>query len=442
MIKRARSTRRNFLAGAGASALSLPFLSSYLSRSVKAADDGVHAKRLVVFFTPNEPIRKDHWMPDGSGDAFDLTTLAPMMASLQPHAQDMLMIGDLEFKTREIETHGAGHVGIGHMLTGRTVAPYGSQAANFWASGPSVDQYIADALNVDALTLGARPGGANGNSRISYRAANQPVHPTARPDDAFDALFSDFALPASELAALRARRLSVLDRVAGDLGGLSTKLPKEAADKLDVHLGLVRDLEEKLANETVVECEPGEGPAPMDYGSNAAFPVTGRRQIDVLVQALACGVTDVASLQLSNSGSGDITPLWPDEGINHNVDAHTIAHDWNDGATQLQRRIDMEAFYFQQFAYLLDRLAEIPEGDGRLLDNTLVLWTKNLGYGHNSREMLHMLCGGAGGALDTGRFVSFPGVAHNDLLVSVCNLMGLDDTSFGDPDLCTGALAL
>ncbi|MEM6996079.1 MAG: DUF1552 domain-containing protein [Myxococcota bacterium] len=442
MSIRPRSTRRSFLTGAGAGALSLPLLSSYFSRSVEAAQDGAYAKRLIVFFTPNEPIHRDHWMPDGQGDSFALTTLAPMMASLQDHAQDIVMIGDLEMKTRDIETHGAGHVGIGHMLTGRTVTPYGSANAEFWASGISVDQYVADACGVDALTLGARPGGANGNSRISYRGDSQPVHPRTRPDETFDALFADFELPASELAAQRARRLSILDRVSGDINGLSSQLPKEAAEKLDVHLSLVRDLEDKLANETHIECEPGVGPGPMDYESNAAFPVAGRRQIDVMVQALACGITDVASLQLSNTGSGDVTPMWPDEGLNINIDSHTIAHDYKNGAAELQRRIDLERFYFEQFAYLLDRLAEIPEGDGRLLDNTLVLWTKNLGTGHNSRQMLHMLCGGAGGALETGRYVSFPGVAHNDLLTSVCNLMGLDDTSFGDPELSTGALDL
>lgn len=441
-MNRPRTSRRRFLGQAGLGALSLPFLSSFFERSVAASKDGLCAKRLVVFFTPNEPIGRDYWLPEGNGDAFALTSLPSMMTPLQDHMQDMLMIGDLEMKTREIETHGAGHVGIGHMLTGRTVAPYGSANAEYWGSGISVDQYVADALGVDALTLGARAGGSNGNSRISYRAASQPVHPTQAPDAAFDSLFSDFQLGEDELAQLRARRMSVLDRVSGDINGLKQELPAEAREKLDVHLSLVRDLEADLASDFQIECEPGAGPGGMDYGSNAAFPVTGRRQIDVMVQALACGITDVASLQLSNTGSGDITPMWPDEGLEINTDAHTLAHDWNKSQGQTADRLALEEFYFRQFAYLLDKLAEIPEGDGRMLDNTLVLWTKNLGFGHNGTQMLHMLCGGAGGALDTGRFVSLPGVAHNDLLVSVCNLMGLDDETFGDESLCNGPLAL
>lgn len=437
-----RTSRRRFLAHGGLGALSLPFLSSFFERSVAASKDGLCAKRLIVFFTPNEPIDRDHWLPEGNGDAFALTSMPSMLAPLQDHMQDILMVGNLEMKTREIETHGAGHVGIGHMLTGRTVAPYGSGNPEFWGSGISVDQYVADALGVDALTLGARCGGSNGNSRMSYRAASQPVHPTQAPDDAFDSLFSDFQLGDDELAQLRARRMSVLDRVSGDINGLKQQLPSEAREKLDVHLSLVRDLEEDLASDFQIDCEPGEGPSPMDYGANAAFPVTGRRQIDVMVQALACGITDVASLQLSNTGSGDITPMWADEGLSINTDAHTLAHDWKNSAAETNDRIALERFYFQQFAYLLDRLAEIPEDDGRMLDNTLVLWTKNLGVGHSGTQMLHMLCGGAGGALDTGRYVSLPGVAHNDLLVSVCNLMGLDDDTFGDSSLCNGPLAI
>jgi hypothetical protein len=434
-------TRRGLLGGASAAALSLPFLSSLTSRSVRAAEGDV-AKRLLVFFTPNEPIGRDYWLPETSGST--LTGLAPMMSALTPHMSQLLMVGDLEMKTRAIETHGAGHVGIGHMLTGRTVAPYGTGAAEYWASGISVDQHVADALGVDALTLGVRTGGANGNSRISYRDANQPVHPINSPIDAFDALFADAALPPDELAALRARRLSILDRVSGDLEGLTSKLPGEASEKIGIHLDLVRDLETKLASDVTVTCDPSPVPGGVDYGSNANFPLAARRQIDVMVQALACGLTDVASLQLGNSGGSDLTPLWSDEGININVDAHTIAHEFNQtgGATAIANRVALETAFFNIFGYLLDQLAAIPEGDGTVLDNTLVLWTKNLGHNHQGNEMLYLLAGGAGGALDSGRFVSFPDVAHNNLLLSVCQTMGLTDTSFGDPSLCTGPLAL
>lgn len=434
---------RRALLGSGLTALgALPFLSRGLMREALAKNGEGPAKRLIVFFTPNESVHPDHWKPAGISDGDPLTSLRPMMESLEPHMQDMLMIGEMEMLTRGAETHGAGHVGIGHMLTGRLVAPYGSGAPEFWASGASVDQHIAQSLGVDALTLGVRCGGANGNSRISYTGASQPVHPQTRPDLAFDSLFSDFKLPPSELAELRTRRLSVLDRVAGDLQGLSSRLPSEAADKLDVHLTLVRELEQKLAADTALECEPGEGPPTLDYDSNANVPVATRRQIDVMVQALSCGITDVASLQIGNSGAGSLTPLWPDEDIDYNTDCHTIVHDWAIGPSQLERRLALEAVHFRQFAYLLDKLGTTPEGEGVMLDNTLVLWTKNLGYGHNSSRMLHMLCGGACGGLETGRYIERDGQGHNKLLSSVCNLMGVEQESFGDTQFGQGSLDL
>ncbi len=434
---------RRALLGSGLAALgALPFLSRGLMKEALAKEGAGPAQRLIVFFTPNEPVHADHWKPAGIQDGDALTSLRPMMESLEPHMQDILMIGEMEMHTRGAEPHGAGHTGIGHMLTGRLVEPYGPGAAEFWASGASVDQHIAQALGVDALTLGVRSGGANGNSRISYTGASQPVHPQTRPDQAFDNLFSDFTLPPSELAELRARRLSVLDRVAGDLQGLSSRLPSEGAQKLDVHLTLVRELEQKFESDTTLECDPGDGPPALDYDSNANVPIATTHQIDVMVQALACGITDVASLQIGNSGAGSLTPLWAEAGIDYNIDCHTIAHDWANGPEQLERRLALESFHFRQFAYLLQSLADYPEGTGSMLDNTLVLWTKNLGFGHNSRRMLHMLCGGACGGLDTGRYIEREGQGHNKLLTSVCNLMGVEQESFGDPQFGQGALDL
>lgn len=446
MSRHNQLSRRGFLGGTCAGLAGLPMLSNLVGRAVRAADEGVFAKRLLVFFTPNEPIDRDHWKPEGSGDEFALTSLPAMMGGLAPHMQDLVLVGDLDMKTRDKETHGAGHVGIGHMLTGRVVSPYGSGNGDFWASGISVDQHVAKHLGVDALTLGVIPGGASGNSRISYTGADEPVHPLTSPDEAFDSLFEDTMLPPDELAALRARRLSVLDRVVGDLRSLDGRLPSEARDKIDFHLGLVRDLEDKLAQDTLITCEPEPVASGPNYEANANFPLTAQRQIDLMVQALACGITDVGSLQLGNTGAGHLTPLWPDYGVDINKDCHNIAHDYNQGAggAAADNRVALETFFFDVFGYLLDRLAAVPEGpDGeRLLDNTLVLWCKNIGYNHAGREMLYMLAGGAGGALQTGRFVSFDGRPHNDLLVSVCNLMGMDDTTFGDPELCNGALPL
>ena len=92
---------------------------------------------------------------------------------------------------------------------------------------------------------------------------------------------------------------------------------------------MVRDLELKIEADQVFDCDPTAPGGGMDYGSNANFPTAIRRQIDVMIQALGCGITDVATIQLSNSGASNITPIWPEEGIDINVDYHNIVHDYN-----------------------------------------------------------------------------------------------------------------
>jgi hypothetical protein len=279
---------------------------------------------------------------------------------------------------------------------------------------------------------------------MSYLARNQPVHPTSRPDEAFDALFADALLPPDELAMLRARRLSVLDRVAGDLDKAKAKVAASDRDKIDAHLHEVRRLEQNFAEDSTLACEP-TAPGVADYDSNAMMPTTIRRQVDVAIEALACGVTQVATLQIGNTGADNVTPIWPDEGIDVSTNLHTNAHDYNQNpsAQATAEREAVETFFFEQFAYTLQRLSERPDaGGGSLLDNTLVFWTKSLGPGHGAGPLLYLLAGASSLGLSTGRFISRPDVPHNDLLVTVCNLMGLPDESFGDPEICTGALPL
>ncbi|HZO13473.1 MAG TPA: DUF1552 domain-containing protein [Polyangiaceae bacterium] len=422
-------TRRTLLGGLGAGILGLPFLSR-----IPSAEAQSNPKRFVVFFTPNESIDKQFWQP-GAGMA-----LKPMMQPLDAYKDKLVVIGDLAMQSRLDDPWQGGHIGTGHVLVGRKVIPYGTSEGEHYASGVSVDQYIADKLGVPSMVVGARCGGSNGNGRISYLGANQPVHPVEDPIKSFDQTLGDYTLPPDELAALRAQRGSVLDTVAGHIDGLKGKLGTLDANKLDMHLDRVRELELELQQGGVISCNPVAPADDFDHLSNAAFPVTIRRHIDVVTQALACDVTRVASIQVGNSGTSHVTPTWPSEGIDINVDAHNISHNYNNdqNTTNTQRRVALETWYFKQFAYLLQKLSSVDEGDGTtLLDNTLVLWCKPIGRRHNVNQMLFILAGGAGGALTGGRYVEFVGEPHNRLLISCCQLMGLTDETFGDPAYCS-----
>ena len=105
----------------------------------------------------------------------------------------------------------------------------------------------------------------------------------------------------------------------------------------------------------------------------------------------------------------------------------------------------MNTWYAEQLAYFLDLLRAVPEGDGTLLDNTVVLWCSELSRGntHSHSDMPFLLAGRAGGAIRTGRHRVFDGVPHNNLLLGLCHAMGADDLqSFGNREFCTGAIDL
>ena len=140
-----------------------------------------------------------------------------------------------------------------------------------------------------------------------------------------------------------------------------------------------------------------------------------------------------------------ISPVWPAEGIDISVDCHNISHNYNANPTGTAKanREALEIWYAKQFSYLLSQLDQTPDTDGNtLLDNTLVVWTKGFATNHKDDPLFYILAGGAGGALQTNRYWSFPGRPHNDLLTSICKLVDVDVDKFGDPTVCTGALPI
>jgi hypothetical protein len=434
--------RRRLLQGLGAAVLASPFL--WRIPSAMAAPK----KRFVVFFTPNEWIDRAHWAPSpAGGGAKPLpATLPAMFAPLEPMKNRLVLVGDLENRGGQGD-HNGGHKATGQILTGCHNVPYGAGEYDFWGGGVSIDQHLAKQWGCEALTLGVRPGPTNGGSRISYTGPSAPEPPVEDPHVAFQKCFGDFLVPKDELETRRAQQRRVLAAVALDLGRLRGRLPALDGEKLQVHLDHLLALKSKLEeNPGTLSCQPqavNDNPS-FEFADNKDLPITARRHIDVLVQALACGVTRVGSLQIGNSGGSGITPLWPAEGLEISTNAHDLSHSYNsDPAANEQARVKLEQLYSKLFLYLLQSLEGAPDGSGTtLLDNTLVMWVKPMGAKHADSPLLFVLAGGAGGALATGRFLSFPNRPHNDLLSGICNLMGLADKSFGDPGLCEQPLSL
>ena len=178
----------------------------------------------------------------------------------------------------------------------------------------------------------------------------------------------------------------------------------------------------------------------MDPASEDDFERIARLQIDMAVMALACDLTRVVSLEFSSALNAlRFTFMGMRE-----QDGHSLSHA-GDFSTDLQDQwARMLTWYTDQFAYLLDQLKAVPEGDGTLLDTTLVLWCSELSRGntHAHGDMPFILAGGAGGALQGGRHLVYDHEPHNNLLLAVAQMMGVEANTFGHPDFCTRPLPL
>jgi Protein of unknown function (DUF1552) len=438
---RPRFGRRALLRGAAGAAVALPWLESLAPRRARASNQP--PLRFVVMFSPNGTLN-DQWMLTGGETAF---VLSPILSPLEPHRADIVIVQGLD----QQGGGGDGHQnGIGGMLTGTSLnagpfAGVGAPPAG-WASGPSVDQRIAQAIagatKLRSLELGVQVGAADNWGRMSYRAANQPLPPLDDPASVYDTVFTDLHTDPTVLARRRSRQQSILDTVGAEYTRLSGRLGATDRQRLDAHLAAVRELETRLTTDLVVTNAACKDPqvAPVDKDANDSFPAVGALQTDLLVMALACDITRVASLQWSRSVS-QTRFTWAGISEGH----HDLSHKSDDDAPSVAKLQTINTWYAQQLASLMTKLAAVPDGNGTtLLDNTLILWCNELARGntHSRHDAPYVLAGGAGGALRTGRYLSYEGqgLPHNNLLVSLLNAMGLPDTTFGKSDWCTGPL--
>jgi hypothetical protein len=205
-------------------------------------------------------------------------------------------------------------------------------------------------------------------------------------------------------------------------------------DKLEAHVASLRQMEASLAAAgqpaPVAACT-----APMqvtvDSQQNNNFPAVTRAQTDLLVSALACGMTRVASLQLSHTVSPTV-PAW----LNISEGHHSLSH-MDDGNTAgLAQLVAAERWFAEQFRYLVERLAALPEpgAEGSMLDHSLVVWSKEMGdsRAHDCLSVPFVLAGRAGGYLSPGQYVRYDHVPHTRLLSTLAHGMGVELDQVGD----------
>lgn len=437
----------------GTIAIGLPMLDIMMPRG-SSAQSNVAPKRIVFWFTANGT-RQDVWSPPSNMDLSN----HPMHASLSPFSQKLLFLDGVD-QSVAYDSIGDGHqTGMACLLTNAEILPGtlfcegscdgASPSYVGWGGGRSVDQYIADEIAKDVVTkfrsleLGVQVRSSTVWSRMSYSEPDKPVPPREDPGQNFNDLFGDLDTDPFALELVRKRRRSVLDAVMEDHQAFSQRLGYQDKQTLDKHLQSIRDLETRLDATGVLgeSCEqPGVALPGNAYQQNDQYPVTGRAQMDMLVMALACDMTRVASLQWSRSVS-NVQHNWVP--LRLNSGHHDLSHYDDNNQDSQADLLEINKWYSEQFAYMLGLMDDVQEGDNTLLDNSVVVWVNELGKGnsHTRRDIPFMLAGGAQGYFNTGRHIDFGGEPHGKLLVSLTHAMDKPVNTFGVPQYSQGPLS-
>ncbi len=438
-------SRRTVLRGLGVS-VALPWLEVMSPKGLSAAAamvPGVGAAppvRIAFVFMPNG-VNYEAWAPVGEA-------LSPTLSALAQVRQHFNIMTGLTLTNARANGDGPGdHArSSASFLTGRQAR---KTAGNDIRNGVSVDQVAAAEIGkktrLPSLELGCEHGPAAGNcdsgyscaysSNISWRDEATPMAKVIDPRAAFERLFGD-ATQAAAAQERMSRRQSILDFVLEDSKGLAGRLGTADRRKLEQYETAVRELEmriERARNETTPQKLPGvaapEG-VPEKIGEHMDL------MYDMMLLAFQTDTTRVSTLMLAVDGSNR---TFPEIGVKEGH--HHLSHHQNE-ADMIEKIRRIDRFHVERFGRFIERLAATPEGDGTLLDHSLIMLGGGISDGnrHDHHNLPILLAGRAGKTVETGRVVESPGETPLcNLYLAMLEKAGCGRAEFGDS---TGALAL
>lgn len=417
-------SRRSLIRGLSATALAAPHL---LTGTKAARAAGLPPRNLVLLTWPDG--LEDGWHPSGDELHFKLNA---RLAPLEPFRQKLMILGGLKSGiSAELDAHNQGPL---TLWTGSRPA-----ALKNLSSLASVDETVARVIGQQSpfrsLHFGVQTSVNSGTpGHLHYAGPNQPIPSEDHPASVFDQVFGK--LPGQDPAAiarLRRRRGSVLDFLKGQIAVVRQEVGATDRPKLDQHLAGIETIEKGLAALQQVQCKV---PARSEVTRAAAlqdanFPAVCDLQTGLLVLALQCGVTRVATLRLSNTDGQVRIP-----GVNEGYVLHTVMHE-----RPVVERIRINDFFVARVAKLLQSLEDVALGDGRtLLDETLVVCSSEMAVGnHKNGPMPFFIAGGGGGHIALNRWVHLANAPrHTRLLTSILQAMGVPNVAsvgeFTEPD--------
>ena len=436
MITRKAMGRRTMLRGMG-TVMALPLLEA-MSSSAKAAEEAAAArKRLQVIYTPNGMMMQN-WTPASSEAGF---AYSPILKPLEPYRNKITVFTGLSHVQAEALGDGAGDHGrcCGGYLTGTHVKK--TEGADITA-GVSMDQVVAkqfgDKTQIPSIEVGLEPPSLVGScdsgyscaytNTLSWSDASTPLPVTINPREVFERLFGDGdSLDAkSRLAQLR-RQASILDFVAQDAKRLSTKMGATDKHKLDEYLNSVRDIEKRIQK---VEQGGTQATALPAYARPSGVPDSfedySHMMIDLQVLAMQADITRVSSFMIGREVSGR---SYPEIGV---PDAHhPLSHHGHD-PEKIAKLTKINTLHMEQVAYYLKRMSETKEGEGSLLDSTMVMAGASLAdpNSHDHRNLPVIV---AGGLIKGNRHVMVEkDTPMTNMMLSMMDTLGVEVHSIGD----------
>ena len=357
------------------------------------------------------------WVPEQEGRDFKLSKT---LAALEPVKDDLLVISGLAHDKAKSNGDGGGdHArSVATFLTGCQARKTAGKDIRI---GVSVDQVAAQQIGhhtkLPSLELGCQPGRQAGScdsgyscaysSNISWRSESTPMPKEVDPRSVFDRLFADPNAPASDASPLPWRerhRRSVLDFALADAKRLQANLGSSDKRKIDEYLTSVRELEQRLGRDVDDETLVAEGqPLARPKGVPGDFGTHARLMGDLMAMAFQLDLTRICTFMLADAGSNRNYRM-----IDVPEGHHQLSHHGNDDE-KVNKLASIDRFHIQQFAYLLQKLKSIPEGDGTLLDNSMIMYGSAISDGnrHRHNDLPVLVAGRGQGTIDTGRHIRY-----------------------------------
>jgi len=439
-------SRRTLLKGAGVS-LALPLLDAMVPAATALAQTAAARKmRVGFFYMPHGAVlwntahgaEMDHWTPSGAGADFKLS---PILSPLEDYKHYVTSIANLENKASIASVHNYNPATWLSGFKPDLDAPGASMS-------PTIDQIIAGHIgqetalpsmevcaegNIQAVACAAGYGCLY-SSTLSYRNANSPLPMESNPRKVFEQLFGEGSTAEERVAIVKQKR-SILDLIAERTRALKIELGPGDKLLLDGYLDTVREIERRVEvaqNRDFSGVEVPETP----LGEQDVFDEQVRLMFDMIAIAYQADLTRVASYIMVGEGTNR---TYNHIGVPDSF--HPLSHH-ADRLDRLEKLVKIQTYHVERYADFVAKLASIPDGEGTLLDNSMMLYGSNMANSnlHGNYPLPNILVGGGAGVLSTGgRQIELPErTTISNLHLTMLNKAGMEVESFGDS---TGEIA-